>query len=366
MRCSTCKEEKEEKDFYFDKSRNVRWRTCRECKNAKNRALRRAKRGVPEFAPFPKQKMSPERRAAMSEAKKKWYRENPEKHPWRKVGGVYESPPCNRLKGLLTQAGISFIAEFRPEVEDRNFSLDIAFPDKMIAIEVNGDQHYQDDGALTPYFQERHDILERNGWKIHEVPYRVCYNDALCEEIIENVRRGIPIREFNYQTFKRVRKTKNKSGCGANTDSCSCGKVKLVSAKQCIDCYNEARRKICEDRVTKEELEKLLEHNPVTKVAKMLGICGTVAHKLCKRLGVVPKPAKFWLKRPTYCSCGKEKLRGRKKCRECQPKRERPVRPPDEVILEACKTMSAREVGRTLGVGRDYVNDLKKKSALAS
>ena len=42
---------------------------------------------------------------------------------------------------------IPYIPEYNEHgVKDRNFSIDIALPDKMVAIEINGNQHYNRDG----------------------------------------------------------------------------------------------------------------------------------------------------------------------------------------------------------------------------
>ena len=85
------------------------------------------------------------------------------------------SKPCENLKQYLKNKGIHFIEEYIP-LKDRYFSLDIAWPDEKIAIEVNGNQHYNKDGSLKKYYQERHNLLEENGWKIFEIHYSKCYN----------------------------------------------------------------------------------------------------------------------------------------------------------------------------------------------
>lgn len=85
------------------------------------------------------------------------------------------SKPCENLKQYLRDKGINFVEEYIP-LKDRYFSLDIAWPDEKIAIEVNGNQHYNKDGSLKKYYQERHNLLEENGWKIFEIHYSKCYN----------------------------------------------------------------------------------------------------------------------------------------------------------------------------------------------
>lgn len=65
----------------------------------------------------------------------------------------------------------------------RNFSIDIFIPKLKMGIEVNGNQHYDSCGQLTPYYQERHDIIEQGGIKLIELPYTSCYHEETLESI---------------------------------------------------------------------------------------------------------------------------------------------------------------------------------------
>lgn len=69
---------------------------------------------------------------------------------------------------------IEFVEEYSP-FNDYHYSIDIAFPDLKLGIEVNGNQHYNKNGELKSYYQERHNIFESRGWKILEVHYSKCY-----------------------------------------------------------------------------------------------------------------------------------------------------------------------------------------------
>ncbi len=91
-------------------------------------------------------KHTEETKRKMSESKKELYRQHPEKHNWKQQN-KFNSAPCERLKQWLRENNIPFVEEFTP-LQDRFFSLDIAFPDKLIGIEINGNQHYNPDGRL--------------------------------------------------------------------------------------------------------------------------------------------------------------------------------------------------------------------------
>jgi hypothetical protein len=117
----------------------------------------------------------------LSELRKVWLQENPESHPWRKKS-KFVSEPCEFLKKKLEENDIMFAEEHIP-LKNRFFSLDIAFLEPKKAIEVNGEQHYNRDGTLRKYYQERHELIESDGWKILELHYAECYNDNVIEKI---------------------------------------------------------------------------------------------------------------------------------------------------------------------------------------
>ena len=124
-----------------------------------------------------------EARARISEARLKWLRENPEKHPWKRPD-KFQSEPCEALKEKLREAGFDFVEEYQP-FDDRFFAIDIAFPEAKIGIEVNGNQHYSDieTETLKPYYQRRHDLLVEEGWRMVEVRYNQVYNPSIIDNL---------------------------------------------------------------------------------------------------------------------------------------------------------------------------------------
>lgn len=118
--------------------------------------------------------LSEETKKKISNARKKYLAEHKDEHVWKRHN-KFTSKPCEILKDFLKSKNISFIEEYTP-LDDYNFSLDIAWPDIKVAIEVNGNQHYNRDGSLKNYYQNRHNILENNGWTIFEIHYTKCYN----------------------------------------------------------------------------------------------------------------------------------------------------------------------------------------------
>lgn len=123
----------------------------------------------------------------ISDGRKKWLKENPDKHPWKK-NSKFKSVPCEFLKNRLIKAGIHFVEEYQP-VENRAYSCDIALIDKKIIIEINGNQHYSNpkQKVLAPYYQERHDIIKSLGWKIYELHYAEVYKDDIVNNLIASI-----------------------------------------------------------------------------------------------------------------------------------------------------------------------------------
>jgi very-short-patch-repair endonuclease len=119
-------------------------------------------------------KHSEETKKRISEKRKQWLLEHKEQHVWRR-DSKFLSEPCEHLKTYLKEKGINFVEEYEP-FKDVNYCVDIAWPDEKIAIEVNGNQHYNKDGSLSKYYQKRHNLFESRGWKIFEIHYTKCYN----------------------------------------------------------------------------------------------------------------------------------------------------------------------------------------------
>jgi very-short-patch-repair endonuclease len=135
----------------------------------------------------------------ISNGRKKYLNENPDKHPW--ILNRNKSNPCENVKKFLRSKNIEFVEEYRP-LTNRLFSIDIAFPNLKIGLEINGNQHYTKDGILTKYYQERHDLIKKAGWKIIEIHFSLCYDVKNLENIIN----------FNYphNHAELIKKYKNK------------------------------------------------------------------------------------------------------------------------------------------------------------
>lgn len=157
-------------------------KTCKskECRSEQSRSL----------------KHSPETIKLLSELQKKWLREHVDEHSWKKLNR--KSPPCEHLKEKLRESGLTFYEEYMPIVVN-NYAIDIAFPYKKIGLEVNGNQHYKrklltsfddyhEEKQLAPYYQERKEKIEKEGWILIDIHYSLVWNIKFVDNLIKELK----------------------------------------------------------------------------------------------------------------------------------------------------------------------------------
>lgn len=212
---------------------------------------------------------------------KKWLKNNPNKHSWKT--SKKKSIPCEKFKNILKSNKISFVEEFTPLI-DRMFSIDIAFPDKKIGIEINGNQHYSSDGQLKPYYKDRHDLIEKEGWKLYEIHYSIIYNEHLINEIINNIKCEHDLNLINYQKYinenKKLKEQKRKNKLRNN---CICGELKYFKSKLCFNCDKKRKKELSKKpniKILKKDLKEL--KNNFSAVGRKYGVSDNCIRKWLK------------------------------------------------------------------------------------
>ena len=143
----------------------------------------------------------------LSEKRKKWLLDHKDQHVWRR-DSKFLSVPCENLKQYLKDKAINFVEEYEP-FDDINYCVDIAWPDEKIAIEVNGNQHYNKDGSLSKYYQKRHNLFENRGWKVFEIHYSKCFNINI-NDLNDILKLPIYDKDYINQYFSRKEIKNNK------------------------------------------------------------------------------------------------------------------------------------------------------------
>lgn len=229
---------------------------------------------------------SDEVKKKISEKRKAWLAQNQDKHPW-KNRGKFKSEPCEKAKEFLRSLGVSFVAEFSPQINGRHFSIDIALPDKMIALEINGNQHYERNGQLKPYYQERHDLLTSHGWNVFEIHYSACFNLEKWSEFSKQIIETPSVNSFDYFNYQPRQKKEKRW-----QNECECGKLKANKAKKCFSCTYKRKTP------SKEELQSLYDSLPMTEIGKLFNVSDSTVKKWMKNARInLENRRGFWEKK---------------------------------------------------------------------
>jgi len=240
--------------------------------------------------------ISEEVKKVLSEKQKKYMKANPEKHPWRN-GKRTISKPCEKMKDRLRKEGLNFVEEYMP-LDNRLFSIDIAFPDKKFAVEINGPFHYDKDGKLKPYYQERHDLIEADGWKVVEVFCNLVYNEEYVNSLIREIR-GLGIsNEVDYSSYLKERQENKRLKEEANKTFCKkCGKTlsrgancRVIKTGLCSNCHILY---YLVNKVDKETLKKRVMETSIFLISKEYGVTEVTIRRWLKKFGIIKSRGKL-------------------------------------------------------------------------
>lgn len=118
---------------------------------------------------------------------------------------------------------------------------------------INGNQHYNSDGTLTAYYQERHDLIVASGWKLVELHYSSAYNIEFINSILDI---GI---QPDYSEYFRIKEEKKKN------------KPITLPKGQKIKLQSDQKWEPYKDIILNSDIN-FCKFGWVTRVAKILGI----------------------------------------------------------------------------------------------
>lgn len=142
------------------------------------------------------------------------------------------SPACEIVKNNLRQRGISFKEEQRILLHlGYLYCADIVFEEYGTILEINGKQHYSDweKQILNSYFQRRHDLLVKNGWKVFEVPTSIAVKREFLDDFLPFLSIAITPPNFEYKPLIEPK-------------FCECGKIIKHKNQTCRKCKPEKRK----------------------------------------------------------------------------------------------------------------------------
>jgi len=184
-----------------------------------------------------------------------------------------------------------YIPEYTEHGIDRFFSIDIAMPDKKVALEVNGNQHYNRDGTLKAYYKEREQLLEYNGWKVYQLHYSMCFKVDKLESLLLDLIGSPNKVDFDYRNYTKPTKEKKSRKC-VDCD----GKI-YNSAVRCSICAGIKCRKTIHP--SKETLHNLIWNTSLVELGKLYGVSANAIKMWCKRYNLKIPDNSY--RRKLYC-----------------------------------------------------------------
>jgi len=237
-------------------------------------------------------KHSEETKKIISESRKKWLKDNPDKHVWKR-SDKFKSAPCEHLKKILIDNDFNFISEYNV-INGNSYAVDIAFPSIKIGIEVNGNQHYNKDKTLKDYYLNRKNKIEEEGWKLYDIHYSKVYDDLFIKSLIDSLNEN-DLNDVDLSFY--IRKKKEK---GPNPKEKYLEKIKPIIQK-----------------IEQSNID-FSKKGWVKEVSKIIGISENVAGRWmrknmldfyddkCKKREVKYSNEQSYYEKPKYClQCGK-------------------------------------------------------------
>lgn len=220
----------------------------------------------------------------ISDKRKEYLRLNPEKVPYRmnhKSRG--QSQPEKYWQTVLENHGQVFVPEFRFGL----YSLDFAFPELKVDLEIDGSQHYLDPKVVLSD-QTRNTNLQRFGWRVIRVVWVKYINLAenerktFVQTIIDQIHNGTqPLFVSPEPKY-----TDNEvDGVPMRTYVLKEKKEKVAPVER-----------LSKITATPTELQQLVDSMPLIKIGLRFGVCDNAVKKRCKKYGILLRPQGYWNK----------------------------------------------------------------------
>jgi very-short-patch-repair endonuclease len=211
---------------------------------------------------------SEETKKKISDIRKKYLIDNPDKVPYRLNHSSKESYPEKYFSVIFDKRNIIVERYFNVGI----YELDFCIPEKKIDIEIDGSQHYYDEKIIESD-KRRSEFLEKDGWDIVRINWaeyqkfdfeeKVKYIDYLIDYIsdMSNKKPTFEIKKVN------INKDQN---------FCNCGEVKYKSSDICRKCFLINK---CEGRPKYEDLKREVELSGFVKTGKKYEVSGNAIKK---------------------------------------------------------------------------------------
>ena len=211
-------------------------------------------------------KHTDETKRKISEIRKKYLEENPNKVPYLLNHSRDESYPEKYFKNVFDNEGILVVRYFRIGL----YELDFCIPEKKIDIEIDGCQHYLDE-KIKISDEIRNKFLMEQGWDI----IRIIWSDYQKMDSESKLKFIRELKEYinGLVQNKHTIVIKDKQ-------ICDCGKKKYRYSKKCQDCSIIERRIV--ERPNIEILLKEIDEMGYCATGRKYGVSDNTIRKWSK------------------------------------------------------------------------------------
>jgi len=229
----------------------------------------------------------------ISDKRKKWLENNPEKHVWKR-SNKFKSEPCEHLKKILKENKFDFLSEYTV-ISGYYYSVDIVFPNVKIGLEINGNQHYNNDKTLKKYYLDRKNIIEKQGWKLYDIHYSKVYDDLFVKSLIDSLNEN-NLKDVDLSFYIKKKKEKDNNFKEKYKE-----KIKLIV-----------------QRIENSNID-FSKRGWVKEISKIIGIhenkgglwlkknMSDFYNENCKKRKIEYSNEKYYYENPKYClQCGKD------------------------------------------------------------
>lgn len=211
---------------------------------------------------------SEETKKKISDARKKYLLEHPDKVPY--LLNHYskgDSYPEKYFENILSKSNLKYERYYRISL----YELDFAFLDKKIDLEIDGNQHDEDDRIKSSDLK-RDQFMIDNGWEVIRISWRK-YQKLESDDKINYISKLIDYIN-NKKSMPTIMEVDNLCPI--------CGKKKYKESKYCRDCAGYKQRKI-KNRPTLEKLIDDIEELGYEGTARKYGVSSNNIRKWIKK-----------------------------------------------------------------------------------
>ena len=191
-------------------------------------------------------KLSDETKKKISESRKKYLKENPDKVPYLLNHSRKESYPEKYFTNIFDKNNLKYDKSYRIGL----YELDFSITNKKIDIEIDGDQHYLDK-KIVESDKRRNKFLKNKGWDIIRIKW------SEYQKMDKDQRKVYINNLLSY--INGLVKTKPEYIITDKTKYCKCGAKIYKYSKNCVKCYSINQRKVKRPNFNqlKEEIKNL-------------------------------------------------------------------------------------------------------------